>query len=127
MKQNKNKKKEQKNEEKNHVQWHKKLNRKHLLCLCVVRFLCGLMIVCIIFIRVSPVELKFLPFRASDFTSGFWFGSCCSLFSFLCNVLHVIVYPVGLFLFVIGFVVLLRITDSHYLFGIFKLFLHLLS
>ena len=60
---------------------------------------------------------------APAFTAGFQWGSCYSIFSFMCNVLQIVVCPCVLFLLVIVLSVLLRITDSDYPFGIFKLFL----
>ena len=39
-------------------------------------------------------------------------GSCYSIFSFMCNVLLIVVCPFALFLLVIVFSVLLRYTDS---------------
>jgi hypothetical protein len=33
------------------------------------------------------------PFGTPEFTPGFQWGSCCSIFSFLCNVLWVVVWP----------------------------------
>ena len=46
---------------------------------------------------------------------------CYSIFSFLCNVLQIIVCPSVLFLLAIVLYVLLRYTDSGYPFGIFKI------
>jgi hypothetical protein len=34
-----------------------------------------------------PVSLGHYPSVAHELTPGFWWGSCCSIFSFLCNVL----------------------------------------
>ena len=48
----------------------------------------------------------------------FQWGSCSSIFCFLCNVLYIVVCPV--LLAIVLFV--LRFTDSDYPFGIFKLF-----
>ena len=36
------------------------------------------------FLKIQYVE---------QFTPGFYLGSCCSIFSFLCTVLYIIVYP----------------------------------
>ena len=65
---------------------------------------------------------------APEFTPGFWWGSCYSIFSFLCSVLYIAVC-LGFFLFfcvvfllVIALSALLRFTASYYPFGIFKLF-----
>ena len=55
---------------------------------------------------------------AHEFTPGFWWGSCHSIFSFMCMV----VCPSILFLFVIVLAIL-WITHYDYGFGIFKLFL----
>jgi len=60
-----------------------------------------------------------LPFPV--FIPGFQWGSCCSILSFLCNVLYIVVCPFVLFLLAIVLSVL-RFTDSNYSFGIFKLF-----
>ena len=38
------------------------------------------------------------PSRAPEFTPGFLWGSCCSIFSFLCNVLQIVVCPFVYFL-----------------------------
>ena len=46
-----------------------------------------------------------------------------SIFSFMCNVLQIVVCNFVLFLFAIVVSVLLRFTDSAHPFGIFKLFL----
>ena len=56
------------------------------------------------------------PSTVPKFTPDVWWGSCCSIFSFLCNFF-------SLFLLAIVLPVLLRFTDSDYPFGIFKLFL----
>ena len=53
---------------------------------------------------------------------GFQLSSCYSIFSFMCNVLQIVVCPFVLFLLVIVLSVL-RSTNSDYPFGIFKLFL----
>ena len=63
------------------------------------------------------------PSGAPEFTSGFQWGSCYSIFSFIsmfCRQLFVLLY---LFFWPLQFV-LLRYTDSDYPFGIFKLFLN---
>ena len=62
------------------------------------------------------------PSGAPEFTDFQW-GSFCSIISFLCNALQVIVYPFVLFLFVFVLYVL-RFTSSDYPFGIFKLSRH---
>ena len=61
---------------------------------------------------------------AHEFTPGVQWGSCCSIFSFLCNVLQIVVCTVVLFLFAIVLSIR-RCTDSDYRypFCIFKLFL----
>ena len=66
------------------------------------------------------------PSGAPEFITGFQWGSCYSILSFMCNVLLIVVCPFVLFLLVIGFSVLRRYTNSDYPFGIFKLFLQLL-
>ena len=47
------------------------------------------------------------------------------IFSFLCNVLQIVICPFVFFLLVFVLSVLLRFTASNYPFDIFKLFLHL--
>ena len=59
---------------------------------------------------------------APEFTPAFYWGSCCSIFSFMCSVLQIVVCHFVLFLLAIVLSVL-RFTDSDYPFGIFKLFL----
>jgi hypothetical protein len=49
-------------------------------------------------------------------------GSCCSIISFLCNVLWIVVWPFGIFLLSFVLCILLWFTTSDYPFGIFKLF-----
>ena len=63
------------------------------------------------------------PSGAPEFTPGFQWDSCCSIFCFLCNVLQITVCPFVLFHLPIVFSVRLPFTDSDYPFGIFKLFL----
>ena len=63
------------------------------------------------------------PSGVPEFTPRFQWVSCYSIFSFMCNVLQIVVCPVVLFLLTIVLSVLLRFTDSDYPFGIFKLFL----
>jgi len=63
-----------------------------------------------------PEHLSSLPFL--------W-GSCCSIFSFLCSVLRTIVWPFVLFILDIVLFVL-RFTASDYLLGILKLLLCLI-
>ena len=58
------------------------------------------------------------PSGARDFTPGFQWGSCYSFCSFMCMLFV-------LFLLAIVLSVLLRYTDFHYPFGIFKLLLPL--
>ena len=62
------------------------------------------------------------PSRAPEFTPGFQWGSCYSIFSFMCNALQIVVCPFVLFLLAIALSVL-RYTDSDYTFGFFKLFI----
>ena len=38
---------------------------------------------------------------APEFTPGFYWGSCCSIFSFLCSVLQILICPFGFFLLTI--------------------------
>ena len=53
---------------------------------------------------------------------SFKWGSCYSIFSFMCSILQIFVCPFVLFCFAIVLSVLLRYTDSNYAFGIFNLF-----
>jgi len=64
------------------------------------------------------------PSGAPGFTLGFWWGSCYSIFSFICMFCWSLF--VLLYFFLLAFVlsVLLRYTDSDWSFGIFKLILH---
>jgi hypothetical protein len=55
-----------------------------------------------------------LPFRCTWFHPRFLVCSCCSIFSFLCNVLYVIVCPFVLFLLANILYVLLGLTASDY-------------
>ena len=61
-------------------------------------------------------------YRAPGFTPCFQQGSWYSIFSFV-YILQIVVCPVVLFLLAIVLSVLLRYTDSDYLFGICKLFM----
>ena len=63
------------------------------------------------------------PSGAPEFIPGFQWGSCYSIFRFMCMFLQIVVCPFVLFLLAILFSVLLRYTDSDYPFVIFKLFL----
>ena len=63
------------------------------------------------------------PSGAPEFTPSFQWSSCCSVFSFQCDILYLIVCHLYLFLFGIGLHVILRISASDYPFSIFKLFL----
>ena len=69
--------------------------------------------------RVSLVEQILPPFRRTRVHPQ-W-GSCYSIFGFLCNVLLIVVCPFVHFPLAIVLSVL-RFTDSDYPFGIFKLF-----
>ena len=51
----------------------------------------------------------------------FWWGPCCSIFSFLCSILWIVVFPFVLFLLVIVLFVILRFTAFDYPFRIFRL------
>ena len=57
-----------------------------------------------------------------EFTCYFQQDSCCSIVSFLLNVLQIVVCPVVPFLLAIPLSVILRFTYSDYPFVIFKLF-----
>jgi hypothetical protein len=61
--------------------------------------------------------------EAPEFTRVVYWGSCCSIFNFLCNVVQIIFCPFVLFLLAIVLSVLLQITASDYPFAIFKHFL----
>ena len=50
------------------------------------------------------------PFRAPEFTPSFQWGSCCSIFSFLCNLSQIAVCPFVLFLLAKVLTVHLRFT-----------------
>ena len=63
------------------------------------------------------------PSGAPEFTPGFQWGSCYSIFSFFMYVLLIVVCLFVLFHLVIVLSVLLRYTDSDCPFGNFKLFL----
>ena len=65
--------------------------------------------------RVALLEHELHPFRN---TSGFQWDSCCSIISFLCSVLQIVVCLLDIILSV-----LLRLTDSDNSFGIVKLVL----
>ena len=54
------------------------------------------------------------PSEAPEFTPGFQWGSYYSIFSFMCNVLQIVVCPFVLFLFAIVLSVFLQFTDSDY-------------
>ena len=54
------------------------------------------------------------PSGAPTFTTGFELCSCCSIFSFLCSVLWIVVCPSVLFLVAIVLSGLLRFPDSDY-------------
>ena len=62
------------------------------------------------------------PSGAPEFTPGFQWGSCYSIFSFICMFCRFVLFPLAIVLFV-----LLRYTDFDCPFGIFKLFLHALT
>ena len=64
------------------------------------------------------------PSRAPEFSPGFQWGSCYSIFSFMFG-LQIDVCSFVFFLLVIVLFVLLRYMDFDYPFGIFKLFFHL--
>jgi len=61
------------------------------------------------------------PSRTPEFTPGFRWGSCYSIFSFMCMFCRSLFALLPLFLLSIVLFVL-RFTDSDYTFGIFKLF-----
>ena len=49
-------------------------------------------------LRITELNRDCLPFKASKFTRGFLWGWCCPIFSFLCNVLQIVVCPFVLIL-----------------------------
>ena len=55
-----------------------------------------------------------------EFPFGFYWGSCCSVFSILCSFLQIMVCSFVLYFLVIKICVLFRLTTSHYSFGIFN-------
>ena len=61
-----------------------------------------------------------LPFGNSWVQIWFQWGSCCSIFSFLCIVLYIIVCPLVNFLLTIVLSVLVRFKASDYPVGIFS-------
>ena len=61
------------------------------------------------------------PSGAIEFTPGFLWGSCYSIFCFMCMVCRSLFV---LFLLAVVLSVLLQFTDSDYPFGIVKLFLY---
>jgi hypothetical protein len=63
------------------------------------------------------------PFGESEFTPGFCWGSCYTIFSFMCKFLYIAVCSCVLFLLAIVLCVVLQFTAADYLFGIFKLFM----
>ena len=66
------------------------------------------------------------PSGAPKFTPGFSWGSCYSIYSFLCIFVvfcSSLIVLLSFFLLAIVLSVLYRFTDSDYLFGPFKLFL----
>ena len=69
------------------------------------------------------ILVKIFPtIKTPELTPGFQWGSCYLIFSYMCNVLQIIVCPFVHFLLVLVFSVLPRFMDSDYPFGIFKLF-----
>jgi hypothetical protein len=60
-----------------------------------------------------------------EFIPGSYWGSCYSIFSFICMFCRSLFVLLYFFLLAIVLSVLLRFTDSEYPFGIFKLFLWL--
>ena len=68
----------------------------------------------------SGVGLAY-PSGAPEFNPSFYWVSCYSIFSFLCNVLLIVVCLFVPFLLVIVFSVLLRFTDCDYPFSIFNI------
>ena len=72
--------------------------------------------------RESHVEQELLTLL-EHLRSPLW-GSCRSIFGYLCNVLLIVVFLFVLFILAIVLSVLLRVTTSDYPFYIFKLFIY---
>ena len=72
---------------------------------------------------VTRVTIRAPLVQHMSSSPGFQWVSCCSIFSFLCNVLEIIVCLFFLLVIVLS---VLRLTDSGYSFDIFKLFLVLI-
>ena len=72
------------------------------------------------FIELALWIRKCYSFQSTWVHARFLMGSCCSIFSFLCSVLLIVVCPFTLFL--LEMYVSLRFTISYYPFAIFKLF-----
>ena len=64
------------------------------------------------------------PSGEPEFTASFQWGSCCSIFSFLCCALWMILCSFGLFSVAIVCSVLVRFTATDYPFGMFALVLN---
>jgi hypothetical protein len=60
---------------------------------------------------------------AHGLTSDFYWGFCCSIFSFLCNVLFIVICPFVIFGLAIVLSVLFHLWALCFLFGVFGIFL----
>jgi hypothetical protein len=69
-------------------------------------------------LNVTPI---LLTFRGTWVYPRFLVGSCYPIFSYMCYVLYIVACPFVLFLLAVVLSVLLRFTDSDYLFCIVKL------
>jgi hypothetical protein len=78
--------------------------------------------------RVSLVEqILLIPSRGTWIHTLFYWGSCYSIFSFMCMFCRSLFVLLSFFLFAIVLSILLRFTDSYYPFGILKFSLRLHS
>ena len=83
-----------------------------------VHFIC---FICFVLISMHMEQELFTFPEHLRVHSGVWWGSCCSISSFLCDVMWIIVWPLSFCpLCCLSFFFLY--TASDYLFGIFKLF-----
>ena len=66
---------------------------------------------------VTSGEETIYPSGAHKFTPSVWWGSCCSIFSFLCSVLYFIVCPFVLFVVIALSVFRCTVSDYHFCFS----------
>jgi hypothetical protein len=73
--------------------------------------------------RLSLVEQEILQFRNNWVHDGFYWGPCCSMFSFLCSILCPFFFGSCIVCLLLLLITpLVSFTASDYTFGIFKLF-----